>query len=309
MKELEMDLRDLTVAPVATNAPWYFRLGRALERQRVRGATRLLDFVRRRGLLDRLVEYSVAEDVQLRVPIWRPCNSWDLDDVLGYESSFLDLFCDSVGALGPDAIVIDCGADIGTVSAHTRARCRNVVEVVAFEPNPAAFRILAANLEHLGIAAHAYLAAVSDFSGHGRLVSPENDASAHAMYLEPDPAGAVTVHRIDELELEPYGPLALKIDVEGSELQVVNGAARTIRHASRVAIAFEAHPWIAQRTGRDPICVAQRLCSLRGDLRFRIDTVPPRLIDPSRPVFEQIAPDDVYNIVATSGAVKRGARE
>ena len=303
MTELEMDLRDVAKAPVESEAPWYFRLSRALERRRVRGATRLLDEVRRRGLLDVLVEYPVSDDLRLTVPIWRPCNTWDRSDVLGYEAAFVRLFGGCIGALGPDATLVDCGADIGTVSVLLRARCQNLRRIIAFEPNLSAHRVLAMNLRGLGIEAQARPAAVSDFTGRGRLASPRSDASAHAMYLWPDDHGDVRVERVDDLLL-PFGkPLALKIDVEGGELPAVEGAAQAIANASVVAIAFEAHPRVALRTGTDPVTVMRRLRELRDDLAFYVDTVPARAIDPDRPVFEQVRPDHVYNIVAFSSSI------
>jgi len=95
----------------------------------------------------------------------------------------------------------------------------------------------------------------------------------------------------------------VKIDVEGGELLVVEGAAETITTAAAVAIAFEAHPLVARRTGKDPVCVMRRLRELRDDLVFLIDTAPARPIDPDRPVFEQVEPDDVYNVVAVSASL------
>jgi FkbM family methyltransferase len=303
MTELEMDFREVTRTRIESQPPWYFRLARALARRHIRGGTRLLEEARRRGLLDMLVEYPLADDVRLRVPIWRPCNSWDHDDVLGYEAAFLRLFTGCVGSLGRYTTLVDCGADIGTVSAHVRARCSNVSRIVAYEPNPSAHRILKANLDALPIPADARNAAVSNFSGRGRLASPPSDQSAHAMFLVPSRGGDIVVERVDQLRIPPDRPLALKIDVEGGELLVVDGAADTIAAAARVAIAFEAHPTVSQRTGQDPMCVMRRLRELRRDLVFLIDTVPARTIDSDRPVFEQVEPNRVYNIVAVSSSL------
>ena len=298
-----MDLREVTGTRVESQPPWYFRLARALARRRIRGSTRLLEEVRRRGLLDVLVEYPLGSDVRLRVPIWRPCNSWDRADVLGYEAAFLCLFTGCVGSLGADTTLVDCGADIGTVSAHVRARCTNISRIIAYEPNTSAHRVLKANLDALSIPTDARNAAVSNFSGRGRLVSPAADGSAHAMFLVPSREGDIAVERIDDLDLPKHRPLALKIDVEGGELLVVDGAAATIADAAAVAVAFEAHPTVARRTGQDPVCVMRRLRELRDDLAFLIDTVPARPLDPDRPVFEQVEPNDVYNVVAVSSSL------
>ena len=248
----EFDSKVLGDAPLTTTAPWYFRLGRFLSKRRIRGGDRLLIEARKRGLLDRLVVYALVDDVQLLVPLWRPCNAWDADDVRGYEATFVSSLSRAIRTLPGRVTLIDCGADIGTVSVHLVARCKNIVAVEAFEPNRAAHAVLAQNLRGLPVRARAHQAAVGDFCGMGRLVSPPEDQSAHAMYIVPDEGGTIIVERVDELGLAPWTSCVIKIDVEGSEQGVIAGAARTIREAGSVVVAFEAHPRVAQRTRRDP---------------------------------------------------------
>ncbi len=62
---------------------------------------------------------------------------------------------------------------------------------------------------------------------------------------------------------------------------------------------FEARREVAQRTARDPICIARRLCELRDDLVFRIDTVPP--IDPYRPVFDRERSEECERLSEPNG--------
>lgn len=295
----QFDLRDLPDAPVAA-APWYFRVGRYLSRRNIRGGQRLLIEARRLGLLDRIAVYSVG-DVKLRVPLWRPCNEWDEHDVKGYEAALIDALCSAIRALpGEDVTLVDCGADIGTVSALLVARCNRVKRIVAFEPNPAAYAVLVQNLDALPIRAGAYHAAVGNFQGKGRLVSSHMDRSAHAMYIEPDDAGDIAVRRVDDLELTPRRPVVLKIDVEGSEAAVVEGAMRTIREASAVVVAFEAHPRVTLRTGSDPVMIMRALRAMRRDFVFEVDAMPQYRLSIDEPVFAQLPPEGVYNVIATS---------
>lgn len=292
----DFDLKELANAPV-DGVPWYFRLGQYLSKRKIRGGDRLLAEARRRGMLDHLVVYDIG-DVKLRVPLWRPCNQWLEDDVRQYERAFIRILGETICQMRAPVTFIDCGADIGTVSAHAVARCKNIQRVVAFEPNPAAYWVLAENLRAMHMQTEAHNAAVGDFNGHGRLVRAAQDPSAHAMYIAPSNDGGIRVVRIDDLDVS--GAVVIKIDVEGTEASVVAGARETIRDAAEVVVAFEAHPRVTERRGRDPIEVMQALLSLRADLTFVVDTLPARDLDPHRRIFDQLPPTRVYNVIAHS---------
>jgi FkbM family methyltransferase len=292
------DLKALPDAKVAA-VPWYFRLGHYLAKRGIPTGRRLLHEARRRGLLDQLAVYPVGH-IQLRVPLWRPCNEWDADDVLAYEAPFIASFAAAISRLPPKVTLIDCGADIGTVSAQLVGRCRNITRVIAFEPNPAAFDVLRANLDALPVRAHARYAAVGSDPGRCQLVRDTYDPSAHAMFVVPQEAGPIEIEQIDALELPPDTPIAIKIDVEGSEAAVAAGALMTIRRASAVAVAFEAVPRVTRRTGEDPIQILRALRATRADFTFSIDQAPQLRPSLDVPLFEQLPPDRVYNVVACS---------
>jgi FkbM family methyltransferase len=286
--------------PKVAEVPWFFRLGRFLARHKIRGGFRLVSEARRWGLLDRLALYTV-NGVELRVPLWRPCNEWDELDVHAYEAPLMSSLREAVRKLPPATTLVDCGADIGIVSAHLVANCHNISRVVAFEPNAAAYELLAANLDAMPVHASARYAAVGAFSGRGRLVPDKEDPSAHAMYVERCDDGPIDVEAIDALELPAGGGCVLKIDVEGSEPSVLAGAMRTIRDARAAVVAFEAHPRVSRRTGEDPIMMMRALRALRPDFEFSIDKAPQLEVRLDRPLFEQLPPARVYNVVATSG--------
>lgn len=295
----ELDFKELHNAPVG-DAPWYFRLARYLARRKIRGGDRLVLEARKRGLLDRLAEYPLANDVTLQVPLWRPCNSWDQEDVLRYEAAFMRGLSSAIHQLPHGVTFVDCGADIGTVSAHIVSRCKNVASVIAFEPNRAAHAVLAHNLAAMRIRTEARNVAVGDFTGRGTLVTPETDPSAHAAFIVPSCDGTIPVQRIDDLDLPPGAPCAIKIDVEGSECNVVQGAARTIERAGELLVAFEAHPKVAARTKQDPVEVMCALLDTGRDFAFGVDDGPATAVTADHAFFKQVPPNRVYNVIARS---------
>jgi hypothetical protein len=117
------------------------------------------------------------------------------------------------------------------------------------------------NLSQLRFPSEAITKAVSCFEGTGRLDLPFYDNSDHSRFLVPGD-GSLEVVTIDSFDVRS-GNVAIKIDVEGGELEVLKGAAETISSARKCVISFEAHPRVAKRTKRDPIECLRFLQSLR----------------------------------------------
>jgi len=133
--------------------------------------------------------------------------------------------------LGPGDLAIDCGANVGTVTA---AFVRRGAYVHAFEPNPDAFAVLA---ERLGDDPHVELHrdAVLDHAGPTRLylhvdaVDDPVTASVGSSVLpfkgNVDEERYVEVDAIDlaEFVLELPQPVkVVKLDVEGAECPIVH---------------------------------------------------------------------------------------
>ena len=231
--------------------PLLFRLARAMIRRRMPGGWRLEAALAEAGLLRRSVRHDLGGGVSLEVPLWRPVNRWDRADVLAYDPPLIADLAAAAAALPRPLAFVDCGADIGTVSALLAARAR-LDRIVAFEPNAEAFPFLRDNLARLP-GAEARHAAVADFTGRGELRSPPHDATDHAKYVVPAEPGDFPVCAIDELGIEPGGGLLLKIDVEGGELAALRGAEASLRRAAGFAISFEAQREQTARTGIEPM--------------------------------------------------------
>jgi FkbM family methyltransferase len=132
--------------------------------------------------------------------------------------------------IGEGAVVLDVGANIGTSTIAFASRVGPAGRVLAFEPQPAIHNVLCANVALNGLnTVTVYPHAVADRDGVAFL--PEVDYATPgnygAMALAPrETTQAVTAVALDSLDLPPCA--LLKVDVEGLEHKVIQGAAGLI---------------------------------------------------------------------------------
>jgi FkbM family methyltransferase len=226
-------------------------------RRKIRGGSFLMRNLVRRGVLDFCVEYKVG-GTAFRVPLAHL--PWDFTDLISYEKKLIDSFCCAINQLD-DVTLFDCGADIGTFSALVCARTRQISRIIAYEPNRDVQEVLRENLRSLSTATEVFSKAVGSFCGTGRLDQPDYDDTDHARFLVPG-SGAIEVTTVDNRNVRG-GDVAIKLDVEGGELEALKGAANTIVSARQCVVAVEANPVVAKRTQRDPVECLRFLSSLR----------------------------------------------
>ena len=243
-----------------TRLPLFLRLAKTMIRWRIRGGHRLVGIFEKLGLLNVVAQYQLGRGVGFSVPLFRADTCWDQRDIEGYEKQLISSFCHLLEPL-PDVVLFDCGADIGTFSALVCSHTSRVARVIAFEPNPDVAGFMKRNLSQLQVPSEAISKAVSSFEGAGRLEVPNYDNSDHARFLVPGD-GPLEVVTIDSFGVRG-GNVAIKIDVEGGELEVLKGAAETISSARECVITVEANPRVAMRTKRDPVECLRFLQSLR----------------------------------------------
>lgn len=270
--------------------PFLFRCFKALKRRHVRGAHRML-LVWQRMQGDCLVLYPLSPTVNIAVPINRAENAWELQDILAYEQDLIRSCCVALTPFS-NVTLFDCGADIGLFTALLCSRCDRIARVVAFEPNSRVEQVLRHNLAQFP-RPEVHMAAVSNFIGRGRLLAPAYDLGDHARFLLPAEEG-VPVLTLDSLEMFG-GDVLLKIDVEGEELHVLEGARETIRRAARCVLTLEAHPQVCGRTGIPPNACLAYLASLRP-FRFTIAETG-RQVGPEDLILDPVR---VFNLVAVS---------
>jgi FkbM family methyltransferase len=248
------------VSKVVTRAPLFLRLAKSMTRLRIRGGSRLVGILEQFGMLNVVAQYQLGRGVSFSVPLFRADTCWDQRDIEDYERQLITLFCRLLEPLC-DVVLFDCGADIGTFSALVCSQTSRVARVIAFEPNPDLAGFMKLNLSQLQISSRAITKAVGRLKGNGRLEVPAYDNSDHARFLVPGD-GPLEVVAIDSFGVRG-GDVAIKLDVEGTELEVLQGAAETIASARNCVITVEADPQVAMRTKRDPVQCLRFLQSLR----------------------------------------------
>ena len=255
----------------------------------------MIELAERMGWLDSDCRYKLSDQVSVDVPLYRRVNQLALPDLLAYERPLVKVLTDTINAFPQPATWIDCGADIGVLTALVAAGCRQLKEIIALEPNPVPFPYLQRNLAQLPFSGRAIASAVADFCGRVTLAYSPKDPSDHSRFLAADDNGELDVIRIDDLGIAPGQPVALKIDVEGGELAVLRGAQHTLASASAWVVALEAHRDVFRRTGIDP-CECIRFLAGIGRGKALVAEQPEINLDAERSYFEQVD-ERITNVV------------
>lgn len=288
--------------------PLLFSISAMMNRFGIPGGYRLRGLLMRSGALNHIVRYDPRDGVRrspLYVPMARPESSRSLFEVCDYEIELIRALTAAVNKLRMPTRLIDCGADIGMVATGLIRHCAGIVEVTAFEPNGDAFPYLERALAEAPVPAIAHRAAVGTESGRGRLTVPEGMHSAHAAYISPDPDGPIDVIRIDDVMSADGRAVLIKVDVEGTEDDVIAGASELLRAAPEFIVAFEAHGGVVERTGRDPIKVVDRLAQL-APISTQVAEIPGLNIVPGVPFFGQLGGQKgadgrpIFNVICRS---------
>jgi len=140
--------------------------------------------------------------------------------------------------LRPGDLFVDIGANIGSytilAAGAARAKC------IAFEPAESAFEILRANVRLNDIAerVEAIRSAVGDAEGEVSFTIGGDTVNHVATKGEPATMTTVPITRLDRV-LGGRAPVAMKIDVEGFEARVLDGASKTMANPGLKAVIME----------------------------------------------------------------------
>jgi len=165
----------------------------------------------------------------------------------------------------PGMVVIDIGANFGYYTLLAARLLHDRGRVVAFEPEPRNYGLLLNNLR-LNDCTNviAIKKAVSNKNGKLRLFIDELNLGMHSLSeknvsrktgfveagtlcLDDYLGNVLKIHKVD----------LMKIDVEGAEGLVIQGATRTLRHVDRIFMAF--WPRGLRNLGTNPLGLVRRL--------------------------------------------------
>jgi FkbM family methyltransferase len=179
--------------------------------------------------------------------------------------------------LTPGAVFFDVGANVGFFSLMA-ARCVGPTgRVVAFEPIPTHAASIRSNAELNGLSIEVIEAAVGDrHGGRTRLWVSQHPGGSTISTTDvpPDVTGHIDVEQVTLDGLLDRGqlpvPSVMKIDVEGAELSVLQGAANLLSsHHPRVVVEVDDATDAGLRWKRDAIV---RELEQHG---YQIESLPP----------------------------------
>lgn len=216
------------------------------------------------------------------IKLYLDSNSTTARDLMingSYEKGTTRLFRDLIEE---GMVILDIGANVGYYSLIAAQLVGEKGVVFAFEPAPDNFALLVKNIEVNGFRNIIPVPkAVSNKPGKGSLFL-SNDPDLHSMYGHNEKDSIeVEVTSTDEFMENINRPVDLvKMDVEGSEVGVLEGMLETIRRNPNLKIITEVSPGTLQKGGCSPAGFLEKLMNC-GFKLYLIDeeTGTPKLAD------------------------------
>jgi FkbM family methyltransferase len=181
--------------------------------------------------------------------------------------------------------VVDVGANVGVYTALAMHLTGGNGTVVAIEPHAESRQFLRSTIKAnsaAGTAVHVFDCAASDRDGTTQLfVNPHNKADNRLYRSEATPSAqsaSVQLRTIDGVlnELNVHRVDILKIDVQGSELSAIAGAANTIRHSPGMVLMSEFWPDGIRQAG----CAPELYLELLRDLGLKLFRLERKQLSP-----------------------------
>lgn|GEM_PF-2078161 len=162
----------------------------------------------------------------------------------------------------PGDTVVDVGANIGYNAVHAARRVGSAGRVVAIEPTPDNLAVLEHNLSAARVANVLVRPVAAGRDNGKRSFYVRGDTSAvnsfypQSCYAKVTGTLEVPIERLDDL-VDGEADV-VKIDVEGAELEVLDGMVRLLRHRG-LALIVEWHPKLQMLAGHDADALPRRL--------------------------------------------------
>lgn len=185
------------------------------------------------------------------------------------------------------ATFVDIGANIGYYSALAAHLVGSEGVVIAVEPDAVNCGYLEATVEANGTSnVHSFQLALAEAPGQRILYRSRDNLGDHRLYDPGEEREAVqvevtTLDRLMDEARAPVEELFVKMDVQGGEGWVLQGAGETLRRAGLLTMLMEFWPRGLERAGFEPLVLLKllqsygvelhRLVGRRGDVEPIID--------------------------------------
>lgn len=182
--------------------------------------------------------------------------------------------------VGPGMTAADVGANIGYMAAHMGEVAGPEGTVLALEPEPRNFSILAENARRMRWRNVVPIqAAVGDVSGTATLFLSPRDGGDHRIVAAGDGRHGVPVPLVtlDALAAQRRTEIHfVKMDIQGAEAAAIRGGRDVLRRPAMRGLVLEFWPDALREAGEDPFAVlaAIRDAGLRCANDRRVDDAP-----------------------------------
>lgn len=198
----------------------------------------------------------------------------------------------------PGMTVVDVGANIGIYTAYFSKLVGPSGRVIAFEPEPKNYNRLCAYVQGLENVEPVEAAVVAQ-SGDIELFVSDALNVDHQTYDSGENRSRIGVHAVALDDYFPRGSRIdlIKIDVQGAEAAVLQGAERLLGENRDVRLILEYWPYGLKRAGAPPVRFLERLREMGFEFRV-VDSSSGKNVETLGD-----RPDDYVNLYAWRGSV------
>ena len=269
----------------------------ALSRLRYPGKYRVFNLLDRLGALSGDIHHKIGP-YSCTVPADQ-FHFWRIGGPRNYQIRRIQRFAECLNALDEPFDFFDLGADIGAVSLQIRRFCPRLSRIIAVEPNPKAFPYLREFLAGLDVKTEIINAAVSNFDGTARFIFDFRKRSDHGGHLGSSGGEEVKVVTVDFIAGDHARAIALKVDVEGAESAVFEGARKTLAASTSTLLFLEIEPGVVKRSEIPPEAIFETAESIRP-FSWRLADEGTAAVDRGRSFFDQSPSDHQYDLIGAS---------
>ncbi len=197
-----------------------------------------------------------------------------------------------VATIRPGDFVVDIGANVGYYTLIASRLVGDHGRVLAIEPDPANATVLFRNLAENDVRnVRVFQGAASDHNGVERLYRAGTNQGDHRTYDSGDgrPSEQVAACRLDDLVGDwSHRVDFMKIDAQGAEAKILEGAAGTLRrNADHITLVLEFWPFGLDQAGSS----AAQVLDLLAEYRFNM-----ALIDEAAGESRPISPEALLDL-------------